>query len=218
MEFGFPLDFDRSCSLSSSDNNHTSAVRYPSHVKDYIVEKLNHDTILGPLNDPPFHLHVSPFMTREKNGSDKRRTIIDLSWPKGLSVNDGVQGDFYLVTHFEMHYPSVDHIVDQLNHFGPAAQIFKIDISRAFRHIHTDPGDIDLLGLKFNNKFFIDLSLPFGFRFGSFFFSKISYAIRYTMACHGYPNTSNYIDDFCTAIYHKKLVLLMTFCCSYLAS
>ena len=71
-----------------------------------------------------------------------------------------------------------------------------MDISRAFRHIQIDPGDIDLLGLKFKGKFFIDLSLPFGFCFGSFFFSKISDTIRYIMTCHSYPNMSNYIDDF----------------------
>ena len=50
-------------------------------------------------------------------------------------------------TQFEMHYPSVDHIVYQLNQLGPAAENFKVDISRAFRHIRIDPGDIDLLGL-----------------------------------------------------------------------
>ena len=77
IEFGFPLDFDRSCSLSSSDNNHTSAVKYPSHVAE-----LNHNAIYGPLDSPPFPLHVSPFITSEKSGSDKRRTIIDLSRPK----------------------------------------------------------------------------------------------------------------------------------------
>ena len=121
IEFGFPLDFDRSSPLSSSDDNHTSAIKYPSHVQEYLLEELNHNVILGPFPSPPFPIHVSPFMTREKNGSDKRRTIIDLSWPKGLSVNDGVTKDPYLGTHFEMHYPSVDHIVDQLNHLGPAA-------------------------------------------------------------------------------------------------
>ena len=165
-------------------------------MEQYLLEELQHKAILGPFDVPPVPLHISPFMTREKNGSDKRRTIIDLSWPKGLSVNDGVVRDCYLGPIFEMHYPLVDHIVDQLNRIGPAAQIFKVDISRAFRQVRIDPGDIDLLGLKFNAKFIIDLSLPFGFCFGTFFFSKISDAIRYIMTCHGYPNMSNYIDDF----------------------
>ena len=59
-------------------------------------------------------------MTREKNGLDKR-TIIDLSWPKGLSVYDGIKADIFLGIQFEMHYPLVDHIVDPLNCLGPAA-------------------------------------------------------------------------------------------------
>ena len=122
IEFSFPLDFDRYCSLSRSDHNLTSAVRCPSHVEDNLLEELNHNAILGPFDLPPFPLHVSPFMTREKSGLDKTS---DLSWAKDLTVNDGVIGDCYLNTQFEMHNPSVDHIVDQLNQLGPAAQSFK---------------------------------------------------------------------------------------------
>ena len=81
-------------------------------------------------------------MTREKAGSQTRRTIIDLCWPKGFSVNDGVQKDSYLGTDFEMHYPSVDTIIQEIISTGPAARIFKVDISRAFLHIRIDPGDI----------------------------------------------------------------------------
>ena len=43
-------------------------------------------------------------MTREKAGSTTTPTIIDLSWPKGASVNDGVLKDSYLGTDFQMHY------------------------------------------------------------------------------------------------------------------
>ena len=39
IEFGFPLDFERSSSLSSSDDNHTSAIKYPSHVQEYLLEE-----------------------------------------------------------------------------------------------------------------------------------------------------------------------------------
>ena len=40
------------------------------------------------------------------------QTIMDLSFPKGLSVNDGVLNDTYLGTDFQMHYPSVDSIYE----------------------------------------------------------------------------------------------------------
>ena len=93
-----------------------------------------------------------------------------------------------------MHYPTVDKIVKQLNSIGPAANNFKVNISRAFRHIRIDPGDIDLLGLQHQGKYFIDLSLPFGYKLGSFFFMKISDAVRYIMNNNGHAML-NYSDD-----------------------
>ena len=195
IEYGFPLDFDRSSQLGHTLDNHTSALQFSDHVDQYIEDELQHGALLGPFDHKPCSLHVSPFMTREKSNSQLRRTIIDLSWPKGQAVNDGVQKDSYLGTKFEMHYPSVDRIVNKLNEIGPAARIFKVDISRAFRHIRIDPGDIDLLGLHHKGQYYIDLALPFGFRLGSFFFSKLSDRVRYIMKKYGHNALLNYLDD-----------------------
>ena len=134
-------------------------------------------------------------MTMEKSGSDFRRAIIDLSFPKGLSVNDGVAKDSYLGTTFQMHYPSVDSIIRTLKALGPSANIFKVDISQAFRQLKIDPGDIDFLGLQHKDHFYLNLSVPFRYRLGSFFFSKISDSIRYIMAKNGHNALMNYIDD-----------------------
>ena len=73
--------------------------------------------------------------------------------------------------------------------------IYKIDISRAFRQIKVDPGDIDLLGFKFQNDYFLDLSVAFGYRNGSQIFQRCMDAIRFIMAQHGFPYLYNYIDD-----------------------
>ena len=169
IEFGFPLDFDRSRDLQSTLVNHASARLYPDHVDKYIQEEIGFQAMLGPLDVKPFDIHISPFMTRAKSNSDSRRTIMDLSFPKGYSINDGVLKDKYLGTNFQMHYPSIDSIIRTLNELGPAAAIFKVDISRAFRHIQIDPGDIDLLGLQHRGKLYLDLSLPFGYCLGAFF-------------------------------------------------
>ena len=129
IEFGFPLDFDRSRQLESTFANHPSARNFSEHIDKYLQEELQFQAILGPFDYPPIKMHVSPFMTREKSGSDSRRAIIDLSFPKGLSVNDGVAKDSYLGTTFQMHYPSVDSIIRTLKALGPSARIFKVDIS-----------------------------------------------------------------------------------------
>ena len=36
------------------------------------------------------YIHISALMTRDKSSSDCRRTVFDVSFPKGYSVNDGV--------------------------------------------------------------------------------------------------------------------------------
>ena len=124
LEYGFPLDFDRSCHLQRVESNHKSADIHVEHVKNYIQEELSHSAIIGPFEDLPFPFHISPLMTRDKQDSVKKRTIMDLSWPKGQSVNDGVSKEKYLGIAYTLHYPSVDNITADLRRLGPGAKIF----------------------------------------------------------------------------------------------
>ena len=39
LHYGFPLDFDRSCHLISSEVNHSSAINYSEHVQEYIYTR-----------------------------------------------------------------------------------------------------------------------------------------------------------------------------------
>ena len=94
-----------------------------------------------------------------------------------------------------MHYPSADSIIRTLRALGPLAMLFKVDISQAFRQLKIDPRDIDLLGLQHKDQLYLDLSVPFGYCLGSFFFSKISDSIRYIMAKNGHSALMNCIDD-----------------------
>ena len=126
MEFGFPLDFDRDSDLVSTEENHESASHFSEHVDEYIKEELSHGAMLGPFDHKPVHLHLSPFMTREKQDSHLRRTIVDLSWPKGQSINSGVSKDVYLGTKFLWNYPSVDNSIQSLIQLGPGSMLFKI--------------------------------------------------------------------------------------------
>ena len=127
--------------LQSVTENHKSALQFPSEIQKYIDEELQHGAILGPFVQYPFPTHVSPLMTRSKQNSNKRRTIMDLSGPLNCSVNHGVKKHIYLNTYFQLQYPSIDNITHALNLLGPGAILYKVDISRAFRHIRVDPGD-----------------------------------------------------------------------------
>ena len=195
IKYGFPLDFDRNSDLKCENISHKSALEYPEHVSNYLKEEVQNNAMLGPFTEPPIdNLHTSPFMTRDKSSSVNRRVIIDLSWPIGNSVNSGVASDRYLDTEFVLTYPSIDNITDQVLQLGKSCKIFNVDISRAFRHVPIDPGDLDLLGLHWGN-YFLDCSVPFGFKHGSSIFQRLSDSIRFIMAQEGHK-IWNYIDDF----------------------
>ena len=86
---------------------------------------------------------------------DNRRTAVDLSWPHGSAVNDGVSENIYLDSYYYLSYPSSDHSVDKVKQLGPGARLHKVDISRVFCHIQIYPGDIDFLNLK-HKSYYLD--------------------------------------------------------------
>ena len=195
LKFGFPLGFNRTCPLSHDKNNHKSAVLFPEHVEKYIEDEQKFGAIIGPFQKSPIeNLHYSPFMTRHKPNSDNRRVILDLSWPRGASVNAGVEKNGYMGSEFKLTFPTIDDLTQELVKIGRGAHIFKVDVSRAFRHLNVDPRDYDVLGVNWGVTF-IDTRIPFGSRHGSQFFQRTSDAVRHVMRLRD-VNVINYIDDF----------------------
>ena len=190
INYGFPLDFDRKFKLQPT--YHTSAIQYVEHIGQYLSEELKYGAIYGPFKQLPFPVHISPLMTRPKQNTDKRLAIMDLSWPKGASINSAIHKFKYLDTYFSLSYPSIEHIVQQVKKLGPGSLMYKVDISRAFLHLRIDP--LDLLGI-IHQDLFLDGSLPFGFRLRSGFFERCSDAIRFIMKKHTHNALLNYIDD-----------------------
>ena len=64
-----------------------------AHMEDYIKTELAQGSLLRPFDTPPFKpwTQISLMMTWPKHGSNKRRVIVDLSYPRGVSVNTGMR-------------------------------------------------------------------------------------------------------------------------------
>ena len=108
IKFGFPLDFNHACDLGKYTGNHSSAVDCPKDIEAYIEEELQNGGLWGPFKSNPIPQgHCSPFMTRSKPNSDRRRIIVDLSWPQGASVNAGIDKFSYLNSAFAHTFPTV---------------------------------------------------------------------------------------------------------------
>ena len=110
LEFGFPLDFNRSFKLQSNEENHASARDHSYDIECYIQEELKHGPMLGPFDQKPIPLHISPFMTREKTDSEVRCSTVYVSWAENFSVNAGVKKNMYLGSNFVLNYPLVNEL------------------------------------------------------------------------------------------------------------
>ena len=198
LKYGFPLDFpvNQETKLISTEVNHSSAVKFPTHVQHYLDTEKQHKAIYGPFKDPPYgdKTQVSPFMTRDKTDSENRRVIIDLSWPQGASINHFTVSNVYLNGVYKLQYPTIDNITDILQELGTKAWLYKIDLSRAFRQLRIDPKDYNLLCLKWQDSYYSDTFCPFGHRSGSMACTRLSDFFRHVMRQRG-DVICNYVDD-----------------------
>ena len=128
LKYGLPMDFKGDMSvLKNAETSHASALQFPEHVSMYLNDEIAHKAIYGPEKHKPFGnlTHVSPFITRHKADSQKRRVIIDLSWPENASVNHFTSGIKYVGTAFKLHCPSIDSFTQRLTELGRGLSCIK---------------------------------------------------------------------------------------------
>ena len=206
MKYGWPIG--RLPTLQPPDitfKNHKGATDYPEALDKYVVKESSHNAIIGPLEHIPFteHLGISPLSTRPKKDSDDRRIILDLSFPPGRSVNDGMIKDNYLGFITELTFPKTDQFAHRIYILGKGALMFKIDLHRYFRQLDLDPGDYSLIGYIIQNKLYFDKMVPMGVRTGPYIAQRVSSAITWIVQQVQYF-LLNYVDDFVGAELQAK--------------
>ena len=142
---------------------------HKSAVDNYLKTELALGATQGPFSSTynPFisPIHCVPLMTVSKKGfPDKRRIVLDFSYPKGSSVNGGIPKDSYLDHKFHYCLPGSAQFIDLINFYGPGCLLFKCDLSRAYRQIPVDPKDYHYLAFHWRDKIYFDTLFPFGLR------------------------------------------------------
>ena len=89
----------------------------------------------------------------------KWRLIVDLSHPKGYSVNDRIEPELCSLT-----YTSVDKAVQNVLELGTGIELAKFDVESAYRTVPVHPDDRRLLGMQWKGGIYVDTVLPFGLR------------------------------------------------------
>ena len=196
LAFGWPVNFDRSKTLRSTPQNHTSATALPQDLDYYIHTELEHGALAGPFRGPPTtETHLNPLMTRTKRDSIHRRVIMDLSWPPGEAVNHGIAVDFYIDGPATIRLPTVEFMEQRVLELGKGALMYKTDLARGYRQLRVDPSDWHLLGFSHRDLIYLDISPPFGLRTSALFMQRTSQAICYIHGKRGFYSRA-YLDDF----------------------
>ena len=142
--------------------------------------------------DATSHTHISPLGLIPKPGQPgKWRLIMDLSAPRGRSINDSIDLDLC-----SLKYATINQALLFLQILGPGAQLAKMDLKSAYRMVPVHPDDQHLLGLKWEGVVYRDTSLPFGLRSAPKIFSAVADSLAWAMTCNGATNFLHYLDDF----------------------
>jgi len=200
LQFGFSLGF-KGYVNPGIQRNLKSSIDSPAEVTKAILKEVSKGHTAGPFVSPPIpNLHCSPLGAVPKSDGSYR-LILDLSSPHdGLSVNDGICKEEFLVT-----YSNFDQAVDMVRDLGPNTFMAKIDIKHAYRNCPVRPQDFYLLGMWWEKQFFVDTRLPFGLRSAPFIFNTLADALCWIIINVCFIKfVLHYLDDFFIAATSKK--------------
>ena len=188
---GFPIGFeDLRCRQRSVARNHPSSLRNGAVVSSYIQKEVSLGRLVGPISQDGIHTSTIGLIPKARQVG-KWRMIVDLYYPAGGSVNDGISR-----TLSSVRYASVDNAMEIFRSLGPRAVLTKFDLQDAYRIVPVHPAHHHRLEIVWEGRTYVDRCLPFGLRSAPKIFSAISDALAWIFASFGLVSQVHYLDDF----------------------
>ena len=129
LKFGWPISHDGRAYDSEKLENWKGAIVNKEAVKAYLENELKFKSVVGPFKSNLFlqPIGISPWNTRDKKDSTEKRIILDLSFPDGLAVNEGIDKSQYLGVKIDWRLPTVDTLAQLMIDKGVGSLLFKRD-------------------------------------------------------------------------------------------
>ena len=193
---GFRIGFHRSRPLRSAARNMLSAYMHQEVIQTYLDKEGAAGRMLGPFSTQAVgvlpQLHVNRFGVIPKgHDTGKWRLITDLSYPPGLSVNDGIDPELCSLT-----YTSVDAVAEVAVSYPPGALLAKVDIESVYRLIPVHPSDRPLQAMEWEGAVYVDPMLPFGLRSAPKIFNAVADGLEWYLRGRRIRHVAQYLDDF----------------------
>ena len=128
LEFGAPVGYEGEFVGSEFiTKNHKGATDFSKEIEKYLRKEAFFKN--------PFccDFKISPLNTVIKKDSVERRVILDLSYPVGNSINDGISQEYYLGKKNNICYPNVDDFVDIIKLKGQGCLMLKKTLKKSLQ-------------------------------------------------------------------------------------
>ena len=151
---GFRVGFRyRDSICRSAKSNMLSAQQNPEVIDRYLAKEMQLERVVR--SESRAGVHINRFGVIPKpHQPGKWRLILDLSYPQGASVNDGIEKELC-----SLKYSSVEMAVRRIIQLGPGALMAKLDIESAYRIVSVHPDDRHLSGMRWRGKTYVDRPL-----------------------------------------------------------
>ena len=182
--------------INRSSINHRSALSHKQKVGEGIAKDVLSHKKLGPFNSPPYKFFsVSPLGAVVKRGSEKVRAVHDLSNPDLAADNgESINGN---ITTVGMELGKFDDAITEVIKQGKGCLLTKLDVDAAYKQVPVRKLDWSLLGFTWEDKYYIDITLPFGLKSScrkwDLYASALEYLIKHDL---GINFVIHYVDDF----------------------
>lgn len=190
-----------------------SALDHQSVTDAYLDTEVLCGRVARPFTALPFpDLQIRHFgVILKNNQASQWHLILDLSSPEGKSVNNGIPKPF-----FSVQYITVDSFIDGIMAEGQGTLVAKFDVASAYRYLNVaiHPQDQPLLGMKWHDKYYVNMDLPFRLCSASYIFTSIADMVEWI------PTHNHCINFLChhsaSSVCHYNLQASIQLC-SYLA-
>ena len=195
IENGFRIGVPASFRSVPVHRNLSSALEHPRVIQDYLDREESLDRIqrvCPPSLTSLQRFQISPCgVIPKRNNPNKWRLIIDLSSPRGRSINDSIDESISSI-----HYTSIDDAVSFIVALGKGSLLAKLDLKEAYRTVPVHPADQALLAVQHKGVVYIDRALPFGLRSAPKIFSALVDGLMWLLYQRGVRFALHYLDDF----------------------
>jgi hypothetical protein len=137
---GFKIPFYGNRSFRLAKN--LSSLSGKEHILlDKLHQEISAGRVMGPFQYPPFkNIQVSPLGLVPKKSPNEHRLIHHLSYPDGLSINDGIPQEVCTVQ-----YQSIHDAIVAIQKVGVGALLAKTDLENAYKQVPVHPTDFELV-------------------------------------------------------------------------